>query len=529
MKKNLLMCAAMLCALVLASCGSDAEFAKFIPKEAAVVGRIDVQQMVEKGNLSDNEQLTVILQKAVKESGMTAKGKVTAEKLISDPKSAGIDFRKPVFYYYNNDDKGDHFGLIGTVLNTEDLKNFCNYLAEENGGEATKEYNGVNYTENDDVIVAFNDKWLIIKDMSNTKAQDVINTLLACEDLKPDMTIEGNESFKHMLKGNGVAQTLIRGKAFNESVLKNNPVLINSESALKNISDLDYILNLDAKDGELYIDYETLATTEESRKKLEEYKNVANNIAGDYANSIDKDAILSFIVNFNGKEAFKVLEKNGFKDEYIAMAKPYLEAINGDIAFTFNTVKANLKELDMRYFMHLNDTQPFTALKAMFSEIPNIKEVSENEFSLSMSDMLPVSELVTELGLADESENPNPGNIMSYFGVNKNKDLYATLSINNKAFDKVKNPIEKGNYNERTSYIRLNFIALSELVKLINKNKGQENDYEFKTMMRFFELIDYIEAYSTKDQKGKMRCMMQNKEKNALATFFGEIISTVNS
>ena len=58
MKKNLLMCAAMLCALVLASCGSDAEFAKFIPKEAAVVGRIDVQQMVEKGNLSDNEQLT---------------------------------------------------------------------------------------------------------------------------------------------------------------------------------------------------------------------------------------------------------------------------------------------------------------------------------------------------------------------------------------------------------------------------------------------------------------------------------------
>lgn len=526
MKQKLMLFVTMLFAMMLASCGSETEYAKFIPKEAAVVGRIDVAQIAEKGNFSSNEQLADILKKNVKESGLSSKGKIVAEKILDDPKMTGIDLSKPVFYYYSTDSEGGHGGVVASVLSTSNLKDFLNYLAKENGGDKAKEYNGVTYMADDDVIIAFTKAWCVIKDMESNDEEDVIDALLAREELKPEQTIETDAGYQRMLEGKGLAQLVVRGGMLAQIMSEtNNRFSINE--AYQDMANFDYVFDLNAENGKLSLDAETYASTEEGRRKLSQNKKFYDEIQGDYADYISKEALFTMVANIHGKEIIKSLENAGFPESQLKDMKPYVDAINGDVVYTLNAIKANLNGLDMRTFARLNNPDPYLQLKSSFSGVPGINEFATNEFSMSLGQFIPTSDLISEFKLADDKAPANTGNILLNFGVNNNRNMYIATSISSNALDKVPTPLEKENYRGRFAYIRFNSTNALDVIKLYAKNTGEDDSYEFKMGMHILGLIDYMELYATTDQKAKLSIVMRDKDKNALATFVGEISNIV--
>ena len=527
MKNKLLLSLAALCALVMSSCGSDVDYAKFIPKEAAVVGRIDVAQIADKGDFADNEKLTEILKKSIKESQLSAKGKIVAEKIVSDPKMTGIDLRKPIFFYSSTDAKGDHSGIVATVLNRSDLTNFVNYLSKEEGGEQAQEYRGVTYMGDDDFLLAFNDEWLVFKDTHATHAHEAIDLLLSREALTPEQTVASVAGYKRMIEGDGIASLVVRGEILAKVMSETNN-RYNISQAYQDMANYDYIFDLDAEDGRLGLDMETFASTEEGGRKLRETKKMFSEIQGEYADYVDKDALLSVVSNLNGKEIIKFVEQNGLPEEQIRSFRPYIEALNGDAVFTLNALKANLNGLDYRMFAHLSNPQPYLALKSQIADAMGVNEYATNEFSLSLGSLVSTADVVSEMGLADENAAPNNGNIMLYFGVHNSSSLFGSFSISSNAFDKVANPLPKDNYHGRIAYVRLNSTNALDVIKLVSKNTGTDNDYESKIGLHILGLIDYIDLYATTDSKGRINVVMRDKDQNALATLVGELSTIVS-
>lgn len=520
MKQKIMLCALMLSALVLASCGSEAEYSKFIPKESSIVGRIDVAQIAEKGGFGDNDQVADILNKAIKTSGLSAKGKVVAEKIIADPALTGLDLRKPVFFYKSDDSQGEHFGVIATVLNKSDLNDFFNYLSTEFGGEKTKEYKDVNYIADGDVLAAFNDTWLVIKDIQNGSAQNAIDALLTREDIKPEQTIESEACYKRMLEGDGLAQLVVRGSMFAGAMSQFG--MGNGTQNIKDAaSDFDYIFDLKSDKGELSLDFETFAASEEGRNRLAQSKKFYDEIQGEYADYIDQEALFTLVGNLHGKEVVKFLEESGMGEIGLNQFSDYLAAINGDVVFTMNALKANLNGLDSRMFLQVSSPQPYLGLRSALGNVPGLNEFSPNEFSLSLGQLVPIPDLISEMKVADENASMPTGNILFNFGVNNNRNVYAAFSLNSNAFDKVKNPISKDTFHGRSVYMRFNSTNAIEIVRLIAKNNGDDNSYDFKIGMNVMEQINYAELYVTTDQKAKLCIKMRNEDKNGLATLVG--------
>ncbi len=527
MKTKVSFLIAFLCAVLLTSCGSEPEYAKFIPKEAAVVGRINVGEIAKKGDLADNASLADILKKAVKGSNLSAKGKVLAEKIISDPTMMGIDLRKPVYYYYNTNNESDQFGIIAAVLDRDNLKDFLNFCAKENNAEGTKEENDMTYLETDNIISVFNDTWLIVKEKGNDDAKTIIQSLLARMELQPEQTIESDAGYVRMLKSDGLFQLLVKGDILSKLMGNINNVNNNNEAS-KELTNFDYIFNLDSDDGEITLDYEPYATTDEGRNKLAANKKLYDEIQGEYANFINENALFTLVCNIHGKECVAFIEKLSLPTEQVQMIAKYLGAINGDVVYTINQIKPNLSDLDMRMFAKVSNPNPFLELKSIGTQIPGVKEFAANEFSFSLGQMLPISDLVSEIGLAAESAAQPNGNILVNFGVNNNSNVYASLALNSNGFDKVQNPINKDVFHGRCAYCYFNSTNALDIVKLWAKNNNQADDYEFKIGTHVLGQIDYAEFYTTTEQKCKLKIVMRDKDKDGLATFFSEITNIVN-
>ncbi|MBR1838447.1 MAG: DUF4836 family protein [Bacteroidaceae bacterium] len=527
MKNKIRLWSAMLCTLLLAACGSDLDYAQFIPKEAAVVSRIDVAQLTEKGNFADNEKLSTILKKAVQESRLTSKGKVVAEKIISDPQVTGIDFRKPIYAYYFENEQGGHGGIIAAVLNFDDLQSFVNYISREEGLKAFKAYKDVRYQVWGNTIIAFNDRWLIFKDLQNVEPEEAIDLLLAREDLAPEQTINSVESYKRMADRDGIWSVVLRGDMLAKLLSEtNNRYAIASE--YQNLANFDFIFDFQADDGKMSIDMETYGNTEEGQRKLKEASKLIGEIQGEYADYIDAEALFSVVSNVKGKEIINLLSKNGFSAAELREYAPYVEPISGDVAITMNALKPNLKGLDYRLFAHINNPQPYNSLRSTLANVPTFNEYATNEYSFSLGSIIPTSDLITEMGLADETAAPNNGNLMAYFGVHNSNSLFTCFSISSNAFDKVTKPIDKDYLHGRIAYVRFNSTNALDVAKLMAKNTGEENDYETKIGLHVLGLIDYLDFYATTDYKAKLNVVMRDKDKNALASFVEEFTTLIN-
>ena len=324
---------------VLSSCSKSAkQTAKFIPEDAAVVS-IDVKQILEKGKIADNAELKKKLQEGMEQGVKKQETKDLIKKIMEDPTKTGIDLSEPIFVFYA--DNNSKQGAVATIANKSDFLELVNTIQKEDGSEAAKEKDGIQYIEDNKTIVAFDDATFIISD---SYSLDEIIAKFKNDDTKG--TMAESDDFAKLLEAKGFIKALIPMTLVEEQ-LGNNKNLLPESVELK---DLSLILNLTTDKGEAKLGFECIAKSDAWKKYIKESTEMCGKISGDYLKYLPKGAFMMY-ANINGKKLFEMLDKEKYIDdagvtgEQKNMVKKIMEAIDGDFALGLGNIEGEKPEV----------------------------------------------------------------------------------------------------------------------------------------------------------------------------------------
>ena len=143
----------LIAVFVLSSCAKSSKNSKFIPADAVVVS-LDVKQMAEKGKISENAEAKKKLLENVESTAQNQETKDLFKKIVDDPAKAGVDLREPIFVFTVKSEKN---AVVGTILNKDDFAALISAAAKETSKEALKEKDGIQYLQDGNSIIAFDD------------------------------------------------------------------------------------------------------------------------------------------------------------------------------------------------------------------------------------------------------------------------------------------------------------------------------------------------------------------------------------
>lgn len=215
MKQNkfFLMLTMLIVALVLASCSKSVpDYAKIIPKDAAVVARIDVRQISKKSGYGDSDKMKGKVEKFINEN-TSGELKKKMKEIMEDPAEAGLDLRDPVLIYAKPDT--EEIGILGTIYKANKFEELLNAIAKDAGIDKVKKASGdLRYFAYRQAVITFNDDWFAINNIESFEAEDAKAVAKAvakrCDNEKK--SIVDNEAFRKMCEKDGIAQLFVNGQ-----------------------------------------------------------------------------------------------------------------------------------------------------------------------------------------------------------------------------------------------------------------------------------------------------------------------------
>lgn len=447
----------LIAVFVLSSCAKTTKNARLIPADAAVVS-IDVKQIFEKSKLGDNEEAKKKLLEQIDQNAKTQEAKDLVKKIVEDPAKAGIDLREPVYFFATK--SGDQ-AVVGTILDKGDFTAFANAIAKEADIEAVKEKDGVQYLEDKEDVIVFDDDAFFISE--GMKLDDVI-AKFKNDDTKG--TMAENEEFASLLDGKGYLKALVPMTIF-EDVMDAKAKKALPEGA--ELKDLSLLINVTSDKGVANINIETLAKSDAWKEYIKTSTDICGKINGDYLKYIQKGAFLMY-ANFNGKKLYELLEqKEVFKEvgaeEQKDLAKKILESVDGDFAIGVGQGNGPIPEI---------------------AAYIKTKDGSIND-------------LAKENGLKPEEGMD--------FGF-KDGTTYVAVG-ENAAFKEAKESYGKGAVKDRRFYLFCDIKTLATLDSAIDSSSARDIE-------SVAEYVNTVEFYDTSDTAGEFVLKLKDAEKDPI-------------
>lgn len=448
----------LIAVFVLSSCAKSSKNARLIPADAAVVS-IDVKQMFEKSKLGDNEEAKKKLLEQIESNAKTQEVKDLCKKIVEDPAKAGIDLREPLYFFATK--SGDQ-AVVGTILDKGDFTEIANAIAKEADIEAVKEKDGVQYLNDKDDVIAFDDDAFIISE--GLKLDDIIAKFKS-DDTKGTMV--ENEEFAALLDGKGYLKALVPMTILEDAVDAKAKKALPEGAELK---DLSMLINVTSDKGVANINIESLAKSDAWKEYIKTSTDICGKINGDYLKYIQKGAF-AFFANFDGKKLFEMLDKKEvFKDLGVEsqkeLTKKVLESIDGDFAISVGEFKG---------------------------ELPNISAYIKTK-DQSITDFAKENGMKPEKGMD--------------FGF-KDGATYVAIGENG-AFTEAKETYQ--NVKGHRVYIACDIDMMSSLANMVNSSAAQN-------VKMIGEHVSSAELYDTSDMSVELVLNMKDKEKDPLEYF----------
>jgi len=153
---------------LLASCSKTNTQGKLIPKEAAIVVRVDGKSLSAKLPWEEIKQ-NPLFKEIYADSSLPA----TLKSLLNDPESAGIDTKSDLMFFAIKDSLGGYVGFEGTVKDEKIFKTF-NQTITENGTES--ENDGVQFISKSPACVGFTkEKFVYVFDAPQISQMDELS------------------------------------------------------------------------------------------------------------------------------------------------------------------------------------------------------------------------------------------------------------------------------------------------------------------------------------------------------------------
>ena len=459
-RKINLMYLLLVAVFVLSSCAKSSKISKFIPADAAVVS-IDVKQMFEKSKVGDNEEAKKKLLEAVEGTAKTQEAKDLIKKIVDDPAKAGVDLREPIYIFNTAEGQGT---AIGTILDKDDFAQLLKTIAKEGGSESVvKEKDGVQYLEDKQGSVLFNDEMFYI-----TEANNIDDIIAKFKNDDTQNTMAENEDFAKLAESTGYIKALIP-MAIVEGQVADIKKSLPEGAELK---DLSIIMNVTSDKGVAKLDVECLAKSDAWKKYIDESNQIFGKISGDYVKYIEKGA-LAFFANFDGKKLFEMIDKKEvFKN--LGVDKKVFESIDGDLAIGVGEFKGGM---------------------------PNVAAYIKTKDQS-------VVDVAKENGM-----NPEKGMDFGF----KDGTTYVAVGETS-AFTEAKETYQ--NVKGRRFYIACDIDLMSNLA-------GMANDAASQNVKAVGEHVSSAEMYDTSDTSIELILNMKDKEKDPLEYFMGMFLKQI--
>jgi len=476
----------------LSSCNKTPKSVSMIDDESFMVLRFDVKQLAEKSGVSDDKDFKEKMDKMLKESGLSKKAADAVKDIMEDPVKMGVDLRDPVFVSMKvvteKNEWGEYQGvepeIIGTIFDAGDFAEFVNIISKENGGDEVVEKDGIRCLASHGTALIFDDDSFILTGVdSEDDAEAVIKDFKGRFEGKDGGKMAENENFLAMCERPGAAQFLLFGDKFYKNIDAS------QKEVLKDLKGMDLLFDLEMNKGEAVVTGEPLFTTEEAKKKHDKSLEMIGDISGDYAPYLSKE-FFGIFANIDGAKFYEALEEvpdfKEMKSEIPFDLKKVLGSIKGDVALGANQLDIADNQFGGALYISTPSNDFFDTVTGMLKEQgAPMTEAGTNCYSLNLG-----------------YEGPSV-----QFGLDKKSTFVALSSSTPEPFKNDKNAFSKSDIKGRGFYAFFNFKTLKKLPL------SGEEEMVAKEVVKLF---DYAECYYDKDNKGVLRVVSNDKDKNIL-------------
>ena len=268
---------------------------------------------------------------------------------VTDPADCGLDFGSKLYFFETPDGS---LGLAAKVASRNKLEKLLTGMSKSKMARPIIEKKGLSFT-------VLSGKWVIgISDkamMAMGPALGNVQTQLMSQMTKwltqdEDNSVVGTPMFEKLDSIQGAVAMVAQAQALPEQL-----VSLFTLGAPKDAdaSQVSITVEMSVSDGQLLIKGETFSFNKRINEVLQQSSKVFRPVKGNYGNIIDNGRLFSLFMNVAGKEFLPLMRQNKFLQSLLMGVNTAIDmdniinSIDGDVAFTANSLDANHLDLAM--------------------------------------------------------------------------------------------------------------------------------------------------------------------------------------
>ncbi len=336
MKTKLLNAVWLAFVCLLAACSGESDYVRVIPKEAAVVTAVNLQQLVEKSGITANDGkiLMTEIQRSVGNEISNEAGALLDE-IVQNPSQCGLDLKEKVYLFALPEMKC--MGMLAAMDNEGKVKEFINKLASEQLCQQVMV--GEGYSSAiiaDKTVVVYDASAFLLVSGAEEQAEELTQQAVKWLGTSQEQSYMGTEEFAKLAATKGdvavaVSLACIPKKQLNLMDFKF-PKNVNLE-------DVSAIAALYFEKGELRLDVENIYRNEELKEVMEiQEKIYSGELEGKFSHRFPSNIWAYLSLPIQGKAALQMLKENeeirdGLKiDSWPLEVETIINSIEGELS-----------------------------------------------------------------------------------------------------------------------------------------------------------------------------------------------------
>ena len=492
-------------ALMMAACGSNADYRNALPSRSAAVVSVDLSSISEKSGLSGNsadKNLQNRLKTMVK-SGLSGADELI-DRVFNDVTETGLGFDDKVYLF-----SSEQFKTGGLLIKVEDegkLDDLLEVLQKQNVCDKIKETDGCKWTVVGNVLLAYKSHaMLLVADNRGGNPSSLARQASMWLRQEDGDGFSSTSDFQLMEKHQSDIVSWNTLEIFPSNVI--NPIVMGVSAELR-LKDVKAVSAIDFEKGKIDIDVETIFNNNIMKGIMEEKQKVMSPIKGHYLDMFPSNTPFWTTANIKGGEFFSFICGNPSVKRYFEKSMlpidfaSVFDAVEGDVVLAMSG--ANSRE-----FIAFADVKS----KDFLSSFESLKSMA------AMSGGQVILRNHCDSGYEFKTYNGSivglpSGPIALWIGVKDNK-LYVTnkeslidrrvlgLSLRNKEWGK---RIEGQKF-----FMMSNLSSLNKIIDIKN-NKGI-----MSSVLSLLGGLDYLTIESADGKNLHIEILMKNKDKNPLS------------
>lgn len=380
--------------VLLFSCGEGGkDYRNMLPKDSFLTMSVNPKSLSDKASVGDFTQSVFykLIDQAMGEDYIEPEQRAYLLSIIAEPSKTGLSTDHDGFLFISMDDVVSSDPVVGVLFKVNDRKavdKFMEYFIDENGLDRVDQggmtiIGDVDNTWETTVMVYNDDAFLFYH------SEDVY------AETRPRIEKLFTQSREESLMGISEASQAFTGNNDLCMLMSFGPMMeympneVKSIPTFSAISKAYFSMPFNFEKGRIASDMKVFFTDKEAEKEYRKLQEMSSPIKGNLAQYIPASSMLSVNANFKGSQVYEYLASIPTYSMVMSMVpqvKTVMDAIDGDLMLSFNTMKMNPMVPVFTAICELNSTSPIEELTPMLAALP-IQETGKNQYVFSQGGM----------------------------------------------------------------------------------------------------------------------------------------------